>query len=85
MKISKLFTRIPRDAGWLLPGLEIKRWFFMLITGAVFFTIGLCIICNLRPVYTLINMIMKVTQMLPSQIFGWFLIIAGALFFFVGW
>ena len=85
MKISKLFTRIPRDAGWLLPGLEIKRWFFMLITGAVFFTVGLCIICNLRPVYTLINMIMKVTQMLPSQIFGWFLIIAGALFFFVGW
>ena len=85
MKISKLFTRIPRDAGWLLPGLEIKRWFFMLITGAVFFTIGLCIICNLRPVYTLINMIMKVTQMLPSQIFGWFLIVAGALFFFVGW
>ena len=26
---------MPKDAGWLLPGLEVKRWFALLIVGAV--------------------------------------------------
>lgn len=85
MKINKLFLKIPKDAGWLLPGLEIKRWFLLLILGAVCAVIGLCIICNLKPVYSLINMIMKITQMLPSEIIGWLLIGLGGLFFFIGW
>ena len=85
MKFNKLFLHIPKDAGWLLPGLEVKRWFVLIITGAVMATVGLCIIYNLKPVYTLIRMIMKITQMLPSEIIGWALIIFGVLFFFVGW
>ncbi len=85
MKLSGFFKKIPRDAGWLLPGLEIKRWFFLLITGAVFAAVGICIICNLKPVYTLISMIMRITQMLPSEIFGWFLTVVGGMFFFIGW
>ena len=63
MKLNKLFLKIPKDAGWLLPGLEVKRWFILLIFGAIIAAIGLCIICNLKPVYSLINMIMKITQM----------------------
>ena len=35
---------MPKDAGWLLPGLEIKRWFILIITGAVLATIGFCVI-----------------------------------------
>ncbi|MBQ8886089.1 MAG: YvcK family protein [Candidatus Gastranaerophilales bacterium] len=85
MKFNKLFLHIPKDAGWLLPGLEIKRWFVLIITGVVMATVGLCIIYNLRPVYTLIKMIMKITQMLPSEIIGWLLIIFGIIFFFIGW
>ena len=85
MKFNKLFLHIPKDAGWLLPGLEIKRWFILIITGVVMATVGLCIIYNLRPVYTLIKMIMKITQMLPSEIIGWVLIILGVVFFFIGW
>ena len=85
MKISKLFLKIPKDAGWLLPGLEIKRWFILIIIGTVIATVGLCIISNLRPVYSLINMIMKITQMLPPEIIGWLFIVIGAIFFFIGW
>ena len=85
MKISKLFLKIPKDAGWLLPGLEIKRWFILIIIGTVIATVGLCIISNLRPVYSLINMIMKITQMFPPEIIGWFFIVIGAIFFFIGW
>ena len=85
MKFNKLFIRIPKDAGWLLPGLEVKRWFLLIITGAILAAIGLCIIYNLRPVYSLINMIVKITQMLPSEIIGWLLIFLGAFLFFLGW
>lgn len=85
MKLSKFSLKIPRDAGWLLPGLEVKRWFILIIIGAVSATIGLCIISNLRPVYSLIKMIMKLTQMLPPEIIGWFLIAFGAIFFSIGW
>lgn len=90
MKTSKIANKIlsvlvPKDAGWLIPGLEIKRWFFLIITGAVTATIGLCIICNLRPLYSLVNLIMRVTQMLPYEIIGWSLIVLGAVLFVAGW
>ena len=85
MKLSKFSLKIPRDAGWLLPGLEVKRWFILIITGAVLATVGLCIITNLRPIYSMIKMILKITQMLPPEISGWFLISAGAICFFIGW
>ncbi len=85
MKLSKFSLKIPKDAGWLLPGLEVKRWFILIITGALMAAIGLCIITNLRPVYSLIKMIMNLTQMLPPEIIGWFLIISGALVFIIGW
>ncbi|MCD7779135.1 MAG: YvcK family protein [Candidatus Gastranaerophilales bacterium] len=85
MKVSKLFLKIPKDAGWLLPGLEIKRWFLLLITGAVLAAIGFCIIYNLKPIIILLNMVIKITRILPSEIFGWFLIVLGALLFFAGW
>lgn len=85
MRLSKLYSKIPKEAGWLLPGLEVKRWFILIITGATLAVIGICIILNLRPVYTLIRMILKITRMLPSEIIGWSLIVFGAIFFFIGW
>ena len=85
MKLSKLLFKMPKDAGWLLPGLEIKRWFFLIITGAITVGVGVCIITGLKPVYTLIRMIMKITRMLPPEIIGWGLVILGTVFFFFGW
>ena len=85
MKLNKLFSIIPKDAGWLLPGLEVKRWFVLIISGAIIAAVGVCIISNLRPVYTLINMIIKITQMIPSELIGWLLIVFGAVIFCIGW
>ena len=85
MKLSKLFLKMPKDAGWLLPGLEVKRWFILIITGVVIASIGLCIIFDLKPALYLINMIYKLVQILPPNIIGWFFIAIGIIFFFVGW
>lgn len=85
MKFNKLFLHIPKDAGWLLPGLEIKRWFILIITGAIIATVGLCIVWNLKPIHFLYNGILKITQILPPEILGSALIVFGAICFFVGW
>lgn len=85
MKIKKFSLKIPKDAGWLLPGLEVKRWFILIITGAILATVGFCIITNLRPLYILINLIIKLTQMIPPEIIGWVLVAVGALVFSLGW
>lgn len=85
MKIKKFSLKIPKDAGWLLPGLEVKRWFILIITGAILATVGFCIITNLRPLYILINLIIKLTQMIPPEIIGWILVAVGALVFCLGW
>jgi uncharacterized cofD-like protein len=85
MKVNKFFLHMPKDAGWLLPGLEVKRWFLLIFTGVVIATVGLCIILNLRPVFFLIRMILRLVQTIPPNIAGWTLILLGGLFFFVGW
>ena len=42
----KKFTdnmKMPKDAGWLIPGLQVKRWFFLIFVGAVFIALGMLI------------------------------------------
>ena len=85
MKIKKLFIKIPKDAGWLLPGLEVKRWFALLILGVVLASIGVCVILNLAPIQFLYNKILEIIQVLPSNILGIALIVLGGVCFFLGW
>ena len=51
--------KVPKDAGWLIPGLEVKRWFSLIIIGVTLALLGLCIILNLKPIYWLIGILLK--------------------------
>ena len=44
MKNFKNNMRIPKDAAWLVPGLQVKRWFAMIFLGALMMTIGFLIL-----------------------------------------
>lgn len=44
--------RMPKDAAWLIPGLQVKRWFAMIFLGTLFMTIGFLILCDIKPVFT---------------------------------
>lgn len=72
---------------WLLPGLDVKRWFFFIFVGAVLIAVGLCIFFNLRPIYHLINFTVRIvrTEVLSEQITGLVLILLGAYLFLKGW
>ena len=81
--IKKL--RIPKDARWLLPGLEIKRWFALIILGTVIMTLGFLILLNLKPIYFLMTLLIKVYQNFSSEIIGISCLLIGGLIFLKGW
>ena len=72
MKSLRKIFRMPKEAVWLLPGLEVKRWFLFLIAGTIVATIGLCILMDLKPIYNLLTLTMKVgsSGFIPSSLIG---------------
>lgn len=74
-----------KEAGWLLPGLEVKRWFALIFLGSLLITIGLMILFNLRPVYFIMEFIRKIALTVPTDILSVVVTLLGAYLFFKGW
>ncbi|MGN0018896.1 MAG: uridine diphosphate-N-acetylglucosamine-binding protein YvcK [Candidatus Gastranaerophilaceae bacterium] len=74
-----------KDAGWLIPGLEVKRWFALIFLGSLLITIGLMIFFNLRPVYFIMEFIRKIALTFPTDILAALITVAGGFLFFKGW
>ena len=70
---------------WLTPGLEIKRWMFLMFFGAVFMALGIAIMLELRPMHHFLEFIRMIAQSAHSSITGPLAIIIGVIFFFLGW
>ena len=32
--------KMPKQAGWLIPGLQVKRWFALIFVGTALMTVG---------------------------------------------
>ncbi len=84
-KIRDTFRDKIKEAGWLLPGLEIKRWFALIFLGSLLITIGLMILFNLRPVYFIMEFIRKIAMTVPTDILSVVITVIGAFLFFKGW
>lgn len=77
--------KMPKDAGWLLPGLQIKRWFAMIFAGSFLILLGTMIVFNMRPVYFTMEFIRQIAEKAPSGIVGVLVGAFGAFIFFKGW
>ena len=55
MKIFDKKVKIPKDAIWLVPGLRVKRWFALSVTGSVLAAIGATFIFKLEPLYYIVK------------------------------
>ncbi len=84
-KFKDTFKDTMKEAGWLIPGLEIKRWFFLIFLGSLLITIGLMILFNLRPVYFIMEFIRKIALTVPTDILSVIVTLFGAYLFFKGW
>lgn len=84
----KRFTnnmKMPKSAGWLVPGLQVKRWFAMIFLGALMMTIGFLILCDIKPVYYTMEFIKRVAAVASSELIATAIVLAGAGMFFMGW
>ena len=74
-----------RDAGWLIPGLQVKRWFAMIFLGAVMMTIGFLILCDIKPVFYTMMFIRKIAMNISTEWLAFAVVMFGAGIFFKGW
>lgn len=76
---------MPKDAGWLLPGLQVKRWFGLIILGTIVSLLGLCVIFDMRPVYFAIGILKYIAATVNPEVLGVALLVIGAYVFLKGW
>ena len=81
----KKSINVAKDVGWLIPGLNIKRWLALLFLGSIFVMLGILIIADIRPVYWIMELIRKTALVLPSNILAITFIVIGGFIFFKGW
>ena len=77
--------KIPKQAGWLIPGLQVKRWFAMIFAGAVLITIGILILFDLQPIYNTMQFISKVATKISTEWLAFGFVMIGCAIFFKGW
>lgn len=76
---------MPKNVVWLLPGLQVKRWFAMIFLGSLLITLGTMIVFNMRPVFFTMEFIRYIAEKAPSGAVGAIVAVVGALIFFKGW
>ncbi len=85
MKKFRNSMRMPKDAGWLIPGLQVKRWFILIFAGAVMMAFGLLILCDIKPVFYTMEFVRKVASKISTEWIAFTIVMFGAAMFFKGW
>ncbi|MDY6358234.1 MAG: 2-phospho-L-lactate transferase CofD family protein, partial [Cyanobacteriota bacterium] len=77
--------RMPKQMGWLVPGLQVKRWFALILVGTILMTFGILILFDIRPVYYTMKFISKIANTVSTEWLAFGIIMIGVAFFFKGW
>ncbi len=85
MKRLRKNLRMPKQVGWLIPGLQVKRWFALIFFGATLMTLSFLVLLDVKPIFTLINWIEEVAKNLSTQWIALACLLFGAGIFFKGW
>ena len=85
MKDFRKSMKMPQEAKWLMPGLQVKRWFALIFLGAVMMTLGVLILFDIKPVFYTMEFIRKVAMNLSTEWIAFAFVMFGAGVFFKGW
>ena len=77
--------KMPKQAGWLIPGLQVKRWFALIFIGAALMTLGVLILVDLQPIYNTMQFISKIATKISTEWLAFAIVMFGAAIFFKGW
>ena len=78
-------VNVKKEVGWLIPGLEVKRWFALIFLGSIMIVLGFMVLANVRPIYMTLELIRKAALILPSNFLAAVFILIGGIIFFKGW
>ena len=78
-------VKVPEDMMWLIPGLQVKRWFAMIFLGSVIMTFGILILFDIRPVFYTMEFIRKLARNISTEWIAFAIVMFGAGVFFKGW
>ncbi len=85
MKDFRKNMKMPQEAKWLMPGLQVKRWFALIFLGAVMMTLGVLILFDIKPVFYTMEFVRKVAMNLSTEWIAFAFVMFGAGVFFKGW
>ncbi len=85
MKDFRKNMKMPQEAKWLVPGLQVKRWFALIFLGAVLMTLGVLILFDIKPIFYTMEFIRKVAMNLSTEWIAFAIVMFGAGIFFKGW
>ena len=77
--------KIPEEARWLVPGLQVKRWFALIFLGAVCMTLAVLILFDVKPVFYTMEFIQKIARNVSTEWIAFSIVMFGAALFFKGW
>lgn len=77
--------KMPKQAGWLIPGLQVKRWFALIFVGTALMTVGILILFDLQPIYNTMQFISKIATKISTEWLAFGIVMIGAAIFFKGW
>lgn len=75
-------NKIPKTAGWLIPGLEIKRWFALIFIGSALIVAGILTLSDPKQVYEFLRDIKATVNV---DLVAAITIALGSICFFKGW
>ena len=78
--------KMPKSVGWLIPGLEIKRWFLISFIGLLFLVFGAMVLFNMQPVILfLFDWLKSFAKTVPTDLTAGVFVIIGLILFIKGW
>ena len=77
--------KVPKSVGWLIPGLEVKRWFVLILAGSSLILLGLLTLLNVGILSWLLGLLKTTLTYVPSDLFAGVMMAIGAGLFFIGW
>ena len=85
MKDFRNNMKMPKDAGWLIPGLQVKRWFALILVGAVLITLGILILVDVKPIFYTMEFVRKFASVVSTEWIAVSIVLFGCAVFFKGW
>ena len=85
MVIKNIGKNVKEDMMWLVPGLQVKRWFALILFGAILMTVGFLIILGIKPIFYTMEFVRKIAMNISTQWLAFAVVMFGAGMFFMGW